>query len=803
MLNIGWDTETHLIAAPDSIIPPIVCGSWDVASEGSQSTEWRDVASTGDADLWSHTLRMWQSAYQQDGRIIVHNSSFDVCVALRYCLDVRSGHKPGDKDRATDLYLLIWDVLEKSMDNEWSASGPVLVSDTLLREKLLNLSTLGSMTVGPKGGNLRYGLDSLVLKYLRVDISSGKVHADSQGRIFDQDGNDITGTPKAGAAWRLRYRELDGVPTAQWPMEAWTYAWDDAYYARLVWEAQEKRVRRGPKATHSTVNSESLQVYSSIALYITTATGFEVDRQQASRVVASIATHLDAIEGPLRDNGIIRSNGSVNKKVVKSRVEYWWDWLGRQPLLTDTGDIATDKEVMEILCSLDPILQVYAERQGLAKLRDAFMPSLGEGKVYTNFDPIKETGRTSSFGASEKKGRKPLYAAINSQQMPRKEGVRECLLPPPPDPGAAARGVERMLINSSDYGALELCSVAQMTYMLFKRSVHRDKINAGYDLHTYLGSAIAMLKEPDLVGRQSDLDTAYQVLNAQRKYRPPPGYFDPETGKPYRADSEVEDRLELGKRSKHFRNLAKPVGLGYPGGLGEDTLTVFAKTVYKVDISPSEAAELKDLWFHVYPEMVDFFAYVRKSKDRASKDDEGDFKYCYVTPGFNRFRAGATYCATANGLAMLSLSADGAKRAMCWAARACSGGVDPSNPYRILEDCSLLSFIHDELLVAIPDDPLATERSVAITALMEQSMQIHMPDVRITAEPALMRRWRKGAEAEWVDDSSGDRNRATTLATQLYGPELGTQMMEQFAPPSGKRLVAHEAIRGEAVKEIA
>lgn len=785
MWNCGWDTETHLIGQPD-IIPRKVCSSWDVGAEGVTTPSGQQVYSNGDEPLFGFLFSMWEKALAQEMRVIIHNASFDVSVGLRYCYDVIAGAQRGDPHKAKDLLHLIWETLELSLHNEWERCGPILVSDTLIREKLLHLSEHGSLNVY-RGRNIDFSLAGLVKRHLKKDIYAAKVTMGAGGRIFDSEGNDITDTDKAASAWRLRYRELDGLPTSQWPRGPWIYALEDSTYARLVWDIQEQRGDKRPEACHSTIRSEALQVYSSICLAICTANGFRVDTDQVQRVSKEIRDQLERIEPVMIANGLLRTNGSRNMKVVKERVEALWNQLGRQPLLTDSGDIATNKEVMEILSTYDPPLQLYAEHNKLAKLRDAFLPSLQESRVYSQFDVLKETGRTSSFGSREKKGRKPFYNAVNSQQIPRQVGIRECFLPPYPD----------MYIDSVDYKALELCSVAQKTYSLLGWSVHRDKINAGYDLHSYLGSAIAMLKEPELVGHLQDvrqLDIGYAYLRSHLDYRAPDGYEN--WG---RKDSEIEDRLHLKKRAKHMRNMAKPTGLGYPGGLAEGTMVVFAKTVYKVVLTLQEAAELKELWFAIYPEMVEYFKWVRQSRDMVNKDEHGDYRYGYVTPGFDRYRAGATYCATANGAAMQSLSADGAKRGLSWIGRAAAGGLPEDSVYRILDTSAHLTFIHDENLVAIPIDAAATERSMAVSKLMVAAMQIHMPDVRIEAEPALMKRWRKAAEPEWRD-VPGQQQAAYEVLCAQYGPDMAGQMMTEFSPPDGKRLLCYEDIHGEEIR---
>lgn len=754
MLNVGWDTETYLIGAPSNIIPSIVCGSWDMGEEGAEGCVWKGVYSTGDGqELFDSTLNMWQGAWDDAYRIIIQNAPFDITVAMRFCQDVMAGNRPGDRGKANELYLLIWDVLEKNLDIEWQNHNggpwrPMVLADTLIREKLKNLSAHGGVDILPWGRG-RYSLADLVMKHFKVNIFDKKVTLGPNGRYLDKDGNDITGTPQAAAAWRLRYCDLDGIPVAQWPREAYDYALSDSTWARRIYDMQEKqRKDYGPYS----MNSEALQIYAGTCLNLATANGFRIDAKQRDRVMEQMSETLANIEPVLRHNGILRSNGTINKKIVQDRVEQQWNEMGRHPLMTAGGDIATGKEVMEILSSYDQFLEIYAERQILAKLRDAFLPKLQGERVWTNFDILKETGRTSSNSG----GKQPIYPAVNSQQIPRRAGVREIFLPD-----------EGYVITSNDWGAIELCSVGQCTYNLFGYSHHRDKINAGYDLHCYLGAALARLKDPEIVDEElTDLDKAYAAFQKNRRPR-----VDREDDSP-----EAEHLRELAKRCKHFRNLAKPVGLGYPGGLSIKTLCVFAKTVYHVIISEQESEEFRQLWFDTYPEMVDYFKWVRGQTNRNHVDEDGSPKYFYETPGLRRFRAGATYCATANGASMQSLSADGGKRSVCWVGRACAGGLRGDNPYQILDACKHLTFIHDENLVAIPDDDLITERSYAVRDLMINAMDMHMPDVRISADPAVMRRWIKGADDPEFDEDPTAAARALQACERQYGMAVASMV---------------------------
>jgi DNA polymerase I-like protein with 3'-5' exonuclease and polymerase domains len=59
-------------------------------------------------------------------------------------------------------------------------------------------------------------------------------------------------------------------------------------------------------------------------------------------------------------------------------------------------------------------------------------------------------------------------------------------------------------------------------------------------------------------------------------------------------------------------------------------------------------------------------------------------------------------------------------------------------------------FIHDEIISELREET-AHEAALEQSRIMVEAMQVHVPDVKISAPPALMRRWYKGAEAVYVD----------------------------------------------------
>jgi len=792
---IGFDTETNLIGV-GAIIPRLVCATFDHAPWG-QVSPTEAVTDTwaawcipnSDPQLVTELDRMFSDVQSRSARLIIQEAAFDLTVLLRYATEVQAGSQVGNRSEAECLYGRIWDVLDQGMDDELAGGAPT-VHDTIIREKLYNLSTFGAIDQY-RGRDLRYSLADLVGIHFSHDIKGSKVSLGADGRILDHAGVDITGTAKAGAAWRLRYKELDGIPLERWPHEAIQYAIDDATWARKVFVSQEQA--RMPRY-YGSMNSESLQVASATALRLMGAIGFPVDQQQVERVKGRIAEVTAKVDLSLKFNGVVRADDTVCKKVIQDRVLSAWAIKGEYPQMTVGSDknppqICTADEVLDILAGVDPVIDMYRERQGLAKIATAFIPSLAGGHIWSDYDVLKETGRVSSRGGDGGRGRAPLYPSMNIQQIPKSHGVRECFLPPtsdpilPLEPSQAPPG---WVLMSCDYNSMELCSVAQVTYTLLGFSVHREKINLGYDLHSFLGSAIAMRTDPALVSHTTVHEDAYKEFQAKRKRK----VADPKEGEP----EDITAAREAKKVAGLYRNFAKPTGLGYPGGLGPETMRTMAKAVYSLDISSEQSKVFRDLWHTTYPEMRQFFNWVNKQSD--ANDPAA---YVYETSGFNRFRAGATYCATANGKAMQSLGADGAKRAAFYAAKAALGGVGKESPYWLLKGCLPAAFIHDEILLSSPDDDLLTERALLVSQLMVEAMQISMPDVIITVEPALMRRWTKKAEPEWTREP-GRGARVEAAICRAYGgqpPQAWIDELFRLLGPSydpERRLIPYDDV---------
>ena len=700
---VSLDTETHLMN-PETVAPRVVCIS--LATRRNASHVDSDlVASCEDRALPLIKELLSDSKFM----LVGHNMAYDLT-----CL------------------VTTWPELKLPILNKLEAGE---VTDTLIREKLLNLSTSGNTdtAVLPDGQerNVPLGLADLEKRYLGMDRSDQKTDED---------------------AWRLRYHELDGQPASEYPREARDYALDDAIGTLLVYEAQEERCHgdRGPgsMATHE------FQTAVDYCLRRFTVQGIAINRELRDKMAEEFGKEMAPevlprliMSGILRPPVLPRPMKSQRKRVAKLfpdlPPERWGevDWpLHREALeeagikltkykkdsidtaalrgvveavceehgielkYTDKGAISTDGKFMKVLAPFDPILKEYQHRQELARLVGAELPKLDADRVHPNYSILKNTGRTASTG--NRKGQKILYHSTNIQQVdPR---ARPVFIPD-----------EDHVICSVDYSSLELVALAQKTFSMFRYSVHRDKLLKGYNLHSYLGAQLATHLHDGFSeeARGMDADEAYALFMQKKK-------TDPEF-------------------YGHWRKFAKPVGLGFPGGLGAETFVTFAAGTYDVVVSREEAEELKRIWLETYPEMVEYFDWINK---RAS-DPVDPSAYCYESP-MGMWRAKSSYCATANGMGLQTPSAEGAKIAIFKVMRACD------TPGDLLYGTRPWGFIHDEIDACVKDDKLAGAKADRIAKIMVDSMQMIFQDVPVGAEPALMRFWTKAAEE--VRDEDGN-----------------------------------------------
>lgn len=249
------------------------------------------------------------------------------------------------------------------------------------------------------------------------------------------------------------------------------------------------------------------------------------------------------------------------------------------------------------------------------------------------------------------------------------------------------------VLCSVDYSMAELRTVAQICLWVLGRSELAKALNAGQDVHCVL--AANMLGE------------SYDWTIANKK--------DP--------------------RVKEYRQLAKPGNFGAWGGLGPKAFVAFC-AAQGTRISEAQARMVLDTWKATWPETTDYFAWIQKML--------GDGQATYRAFVSGRVRGNINFTTAANN-GFQALAADAAKSALLPIAYECY--VDKSSA---LYGSRPLLFIHDEVIAELPESS-AHEAAYRLRDLMVQCFNKYVPDVPVTAEPAIARRWYKEMETLLVD----------------------------------------------------
>lgn len=493
--------------------------------------------------------------------------------------------------------------------------------------------------------------------------------------------------------WRLRYHELETVDLADWPEAASKYALTDSLLTMRVWESQQT-LASDYRENDCLVRNESDQTRAAWALHLVSAWGLRTDGTMTEQFAQKWQALLSASQDRLLESGIVREERgkrSKNVSAIRQRVREACAFAGMAVPLTATGEVSTEREVLED--TGDAILAALAEQTKLEKLMGTYLPVLRSGvhsPIHTRYEVLIETGRTSS-------------SRPNLQNIPRDSYVRDFS-----NGGAKVALTAREafvpragnVFISVDYDTLELRTLAQAAIWLTGGSNLGVSLNAGLDPH--LDLAALMLGIP------------YEEALARHK---------------------AEDK-EIG----HTRTLAKAANFGFPGGLSANSFGDYAKasTGGALRLSKEQSANIKAYWNSRWTEMPAYFRSVESAR-------AADF-YDIELFGSGMVRSRCTYTAACN-THFQALAAHGAKRACYRAVRAAY-----NEPNSAFYGSRPVMFIHDEIICETPEER-THEAGEELSRIMCEAMQEVVPDIRITASPAAMRRWYKSAKT--VYDQNG------------------------------------------------
>ncbi len=742
---IGYDYETHLFG-PENLAPTPVCLSTYI-NDGPQrwpedvfpEDEGTEIATAADGDLDDLLGQLLDAAC--DGTpIVAQNAAFDLAVACT--------HGP-----------------QGTIDRVYEALSLGTIKDTLVREKLLDLADDGDLNYHtfPDGTKRKksqlkwYSLGKMVQRYLAVEME-GKVEI-KKGQVVGE-----------ADAWRLNYNVLEDVSLCDWPDDAIEYsAWDSIYVTLIYRHQEDRRADLQRLLGIDPLKTEGFRAALAFSLFLMSMRGVPIDAEKKAEIEAMLADTLkpenlvllveheimrpEQLPRPHARGARAHETGcdkkgcdcppkmtkgkkaSINTKKLKAHILTLLEELGEESVkirytpesekfpkragYPEGGQVSTDMEFLDDHYHLCPVLGQYRDRMKVNRLVTTELPRMEwEGKtarvVHPCFDPLKETGRISSYGGD-------AYPSFNCQQIdPR---VRGCFVP-----------LDGYYLYSVDYVQMELGTTAQKTLELFGSSILADQINAGWDTHAALGSSLALHLDDDF--RELCVEEGIQSSAAQV----------------YRAFMEClsSDEESIKKFGKKFRTFAKPTGLGYVGALGPETFIKYAHSTFGVTVDLETATELKEIWRATYPNMVRYHQWINSScVDPHNVGDDGRPLYSYLTP-LGMYRAGAKYCAAANGIAMQSPAAEGALMGTVSVVQETYSTGGTLGPDDLGERHIPLMFVHDELIGMARID-VAHEVAHEVARLMIASMRIITPDVTPRAVPVLMRRWNKSAEPVCVN----------------------------------------------------
>lgn len=515
-------------------------------------------------------------------------------------------------------------------------------------------------------------------------------------------GKDLAAT-KGPDAWRMRYAELDGIDLDRWPDAAVAYALDDARLTLEVYDAQAARpLDAGGYPVvlpDGSVVSEDREVRAAWALHLAAAWGLRTDPVAVEDLVRRLEAEAAAGRTAGEAGGWVRTSppakaGTLDKKALQAVVSAAYG--GDPPKTAPTKTFPNG----QVSIATDTLLDA-AERPGAPATLRAYADSLRASKVLSVWtEPLRHATRApSTYRVAHllETGRTSV-SDPPWQQPPRAGGVRECVVPRP-----------GMLLCSVDYDYAELVALAQVHIWMGLGDTLARVINAGRDPHNWMAAEIRTMQ---------GTRTTYEEVVAAIAAKEPWG--------------------------EHYRQLAKVENFGLSGGLGAARFVDYAAgygVIFDPDpkVAVQKSHDLRNLWLRAIPEMPGYFAVFARAlsvRDTITVQQ-------HVS---GRVRGGVGYTDGCNGF-FQGLIADVAKDALWRLQRAAY--VESSSPFYGSRPLLLL---HDEVIAEVPETR-AHEAAEEMARLMLAAAADHIPDVTMRAEPALQRRWYKGAKT--VRDNTG------------------------------------------------
>jgi len=569
---------------------------------------------------------------------------------------------------------------------------------------------------------------------------------------------------KARDFWRLRYAMLANIPIERWPADAREYPLDDVRNTREVALAQIARNRNLQRLPE--------ECRAALALHLSACWGLRSDPQSVDTLRARVdkARHegygrfaalkwFKGADGPATGSA---DEDKINWSAIKRVLARAHGAAAPCPRCNGSGKALSAKTGKEVLCTSKNLgitsedtapgngcdgtgLDLREARMlgrtpagGVGRGRDALLESGDENlidfaeyaeddKIHTLYLKILDGAVTHPLNTRPNvlvgSGRTSYRDGIHG--LPREGGVRECFIPSP-----------GRVLCSTDYSAIELCTLAQTCLWLVGHSRMATMINESKDpgsLHTNFGARLA--------GKSIDKKSPFRQAAKAGNFGFPGGMGVPKFVYKKREKKEGVTFTPDGRR---YWGLRFCILIGGAERCGAE-MTMRWRDRY--DHPPvctaccGQVERMREEWFALFPEVPEYLKIVSQLTDMGSE--------IIVPPAAVALpamtRGGVSYTDGANGF-FQGLAALGAKRALWLITRECYDRRRQSPLY----GTRVSLFLHDEVLSDMPEETahLAGPRQAE---LMIEGMRVCVPDVHVACEPALMRRWTKAVEPVFVD----------------------------------------------------
>ncbi len=290
--------------------------------------------------------------------------------------------------------------------------------------------------------------------------------------------------------FRLGYGELREVPLDAWNEGQRKYPLDDA--------AATKRVDGSQQAWEYYLKDGPAQARAAFALHLISCRGMITDRRACQEFIESTKKEIETAKAKCTQHGLVKADGKRSLKDARARMKKVCEENGLEISMTDpstrspNGEICLDAEACRD--TGDEVLKAYAtytSANSLLKKAELLLEG-SKGPLQTSFEPLLETGRTSSRAPGA-----PLKGD-NFQNMRRAPGMRECFIPRP-----------GFLFCSVDYDMAELRTVSQICIWLFGESKLADALNSNKDVHCVLAAELLGVSYEEMFENRKLKDSKY------------------------------------------------------------------------------------------------------------------------------------------------------------------------------------------------------------------------------------------------------------------------------------------------------